>query len=161
MILTFETLASIFADFEPAEKAKMSQWNLCQGPGSLARPCPLLCNSFVPLPCRDDLHRLRHGLHDEKCDAAFAKFASAADYSNAARSERFVRIVKEAAFSALARAAIPLAKRVTDCFKSSRLRRQSYGVALGRLWSRTICWAGRASAGFSVLSESAWNVRII
>jgi hypothetical protein len=41
-------------------------------------------------------------------------------------------------------ASIPLAKRVSDCFKRHRLRRQRYDAALGSYWSRTIFWTGRS-----------------
>jgi len=57
---------------------------------------------------------------------------------------------------------MPLAKRVSDCFKSGRLRRQYTAprwVDLGL--KQNFCDRANSVPVFFFLSESAWNVQII
>jgi hypothetical protein len=117
-------LADIFADFAAREKAKMSQWNLPRVQAGRSAPKIAMCNSFVPCGGKTDFHRLRQGLHAELTDAADAKCARPAAGPNVAVLCDAARMARQAVFSALVRTAIPLAKRVSDCFKSFRLRRQ-------------------------------------
>src|SRR3954463_1617651 len=68
--------------------------------------------------------RSSQGLRSEKDDAAYAKRPCAGVFSVRRKGWAVCKRSNHSAATGLSRDSIPLAKRVTDCFKSARLRRQ-------------------------------------